>query len=479
MTNIEKIIADKVVTSSSEVIRTCVEEFGISEENARKRLERISTGIVKIKGICRNGQSILYKEGIRQDLVFYEALLDTLKKSANQHYLLLRALQLYGGVIPKEKLASFSSNPVLNTRGHKSFSSIIFDLKQLDLIKESETSYSMKKGRVNELRAKTIDLVQSIVLNHFRDWARNIGLISYNSSTVNSEFSQYQFGLVAPSYIKSLSSTNGERVKPAFLLADVLVMGDIIESDVLFIQKKLENISCKNKNVRFIPFLLVTTHSQSVYQQLKASGIIVGNLEELFGNKYSEVLTGILTLVENAGVILRKSPDQYIRLIDDIEKLAVGRTYNLKGALFEMTVGLFHGLQCQSLEISKKVCAEGKVAEIDVYAIYQDRVVFAECKGYNYAVEDEYVEKWLSIKINTIRAWALSCESLQNRRVEFEIWSTGGFNKEALNRLSQMKAKTKKYSIEYFDMEKMLSIAKEKKVTSFEKVLREHYMREL
>lgn len=478
MTNIEKIIDDKVVTSSSEVIRTCVEELGISEENARKRLERISTGIVKIKGICRNGQSILYKKGIRQDLVFYEALLDTLKESASQHYLLLRALQLYGGAIPKEKLASFSSSPILDTRGHKSFLSIISDLKRLGLIKESETSYSIKDN-ANEKKAKAIDLVQSIALNHFCDWARNIGLISYNSPKFNSEFSQYQFGLVAPSYIKSLSSTNGEKVIPAFLLADVLVMEGIIETDVLFISKKLENISRKNKNVRFIPFLLVTTHSQDVYQKLKTSGIIVGNLDELFGNKYSEVLTGILTLVENAGGILRKNPDQYLRLIDNIEKLAVGRTYNLKGALFEMAVGLFHGLQCQSLEISKKVYAEGKEAEIDVYAIYQDRVVFAECKGYNNAVDDEYVEKWLSVKINTIRAWALSCESLQNRGVEFEIWSTGGFDEKALNRLSQMKAKTKKYSIEYFDMEKMLSIAKVKKATSFEKVLREHYKRDL
>ena len=479
MTYIKKFIANKVVTSSSEVVRTCVEELGISEENARKRLERISTGIVKIKGICRNGQSILYIEGIRQDSTFHEALLDTLEKSATQHYLLLRALQLYGGAIPKEKLASFSSSPVLDTRGHKSFSSIISDLKRLGLIKESETSYALKEDNVNEKKAKAIDLVQSIALNHFCDWARNIGLISYYSFKFNSEFSQYQFGLVAPSYIKSLSSTNGEKVRPAFLLADVLVMEGIIESDVLFISKKLENISCKNKNVRFIPFLLVTTHSQDVYQKLKASGIIVGNLDELFGNKYSEVLTGILTLVENAGVILRKNPDQYLRLIDNIEKLAVGRTYNLKGTLFEMAVGLFHGLQCQSLEISKKVYAGGKEAEIDVYAIYQDRVFFAECKGYNYAVEDEYVEKWLSVKINTIRAWALSCESLQNRRVEFEIWSTGGFDEKALNRLSQMKAKTKKYSIEYFDMVKMLSIAKVKKATSFEKVLREHYKREL
>ena len=134
-----------------------------------------------------------------------------------------------------------------------------------------------------------------------------------------------------------------------------------------------------------------------------------------------------------------------------------------------MAVGLFHGSQCQSLEISKRIYADIKEVEVDVYAVYQDHVVFAECKGYNSPIGDEYVENWLSQKIPTIKKWALQQESLRNKEIHFEIWSTGGFNEQASERLRSMKEKTKKYSIYYYDINQMKSLAKKKKDKSLPK----------
>lgn len=154
-------------------------------------------------------------------------------------------------------------------------------------------------------------------------------------------------------------------------------------------------------------------------------------------------------------------------MIESIEKLSTGKTYNLKGDLFEMAVGYYHGQLCKVLEISKTVSHDSELREIDVYAVYQDKVVFAECKGYNSKIDDEYVEKWLSKKIPVIRNWALSCESLCDKQMVFEIWSTGGFTDDATKRLSTTHQKTKKYQIDFYDYPQMLDLAKEKKfVTS-------------
>lgn len=159
---------------------------------------------------------------------------------------------------------------------------------------------------------------------------------------------------------------------------------------------------------------------------------------------------------------MKTNPDQYIKMIESIEKLSTGKTYNLKGDLFEMAVGYYHGQLCKVLEISKTVSHDSELREIDVYVVYQDKVVFAECKGYNSKIDDEYVEKWLSKKIPVIRNWALSCESLCDKQMVFEIWSTGGFTDDATKGLSTTHQKTKKYQIDFYDYPQMLDLAKEK-----------------
>lgn len=479
MTELEQYIYDEIVTSSSSVIEYCVQNLKITEINARKRIQRLPENIFKIKGICKNNQSILYhidKWGTEE---FYTGLVEVLKENAYQHYLIINGISYHYGTILKEKLASFSASPIKNSRGHKNFESIINDLKTLKLIKETDTHYSLLGyDGIREKKAKAINAIESITIAHFHEWARNIGLISYDSAKFDSDFSRYQFCMVAPSYIKSLVSRPGERIVPAFVLADIVLKRDITETDVQFIIKKLENISMQNQSAKFIPFLLVGTHNSDVYHILKSNGIVVGNIDELFGKKYSDTLFGIFNLMENAGAILRKDPEKYIKLIENIEKLAIGKTYNLKGDLFEMAVGLFHGQQCQSLDISKRIIQDAKEVEIDVYALYQDRVVFAECKGYNYPIDDDYIEEWLSKKIPVVKKWALSCDSLNGKKLEFEIWCTGGFSEQSVNRLSKAQQTTRKYSIEYYDLAKMRSVAKEKRIIHFEKIIKTYYIKE-
>ena len=318
-----------------------------------------------------------------------------------------------------------------------------------------------------------------MTLAHFHEWGRNIGLFSYDSAKFHSGLSSYQFAMVAPSYINSLAQKTNNRIIPAFIVADILLNRDILKNDIDFFIKKLENVSMRNRSAKIIPFLLVGSHDKDVHQVLKSKGIIIGNIDELFGKKYSESVYGILNLIENAGAILKSNPDQYIKLIDSIKSLSTGKTFNLRGALFEMAVGYFHGQQCQTLEVSKKVIYDKESREIDVYAVYQDKVVFAECKGFNTKVDDGYISKWLSEKIPVIRRWALSCESICDKPMVFEIWSTGGFTDDANIRLSAAHQNTKKYQVNFYDSFRMLKVAKEKKISQFSEIVNSYFTRDV
>jgi hypothetical protein len=481
VTEIEKYIKREIVTSSSDVVKYCHDELGIiNDSNIRQRINRLPNNIYKIKGICSNNQSILYDCSLFCEMDFSIKLIDILKGQAQQHYYVINALRLHSGIIEKSKLASYSISPIKPTKGHKLFESVISDLKdKLHLIYYINDFY-YSKINFEEKSSHAQSLMQRIVIEHFSEVAKNIGLISYDSVKFDSDFSNYQFGMVAPSYIKSLVSS-GENKKsiPAFVLVDIIINESINVDDVIFFVKKIENVLLRNKYVKILPFILLNTHDSGVYKLLKENGIIIGNIEELFGKKYLETILGIKKLIENAGAILKTNPDQYLKLIENIYKLSTGKTYNLKGDLFEMAVGYYHGRLCQSLEIGKMINQNGEMCEIDVYAVYQEKIVFAECKGYSKPLDSEYTEKWLKEKIPLIRKWAMSCQSMKNKNIEFELWSTGGFDKKSLSMLSDAKSTTRIYSIKYYELENMKNLAKTHNIKHFNEIIEEYYKHEI
>ena len=479
MTNLIQFIKDEVVVSSGDAIKYCVETERINEDTARKRIERLPEEIEKIRGVCRDGQSILYARENWHTEGYFEKLVDVLETNAVQYYSIINALRLHYGSMVKEELASYSVSPVIQIKNHKLFETVIEGLIRMYLVHVVDDQYQITGcDDVVESKARAIRTIQKVVIQQFHEWARNIGLFSYNTAKFNSVFSGYQFGLVAPSYIKSLTGRSSKKegtTIPAFVVADVLLNREINKEDVEFFVRKIQNISMQKQQSKFIPFLIIGSHDAEVYQVLKSNGIVVGNIDELFGSKYSETIYGIFNLVNNAGAILKNNPDQYLKLLSEIEKLATGKTYNLKGDLFEMAVGYFHGKLCQNLDISKIITIEGVSKEIDVYAVYQDKVVFAECKGKNSPIDDDYINDWLTKKIPHFRKWALQCESLCNKKIVFEIWCTGGFTETSIRELSTAKDKTKKYSVEFYDIPKMLEVAKNKKVPHFGNIITEYY----
>ena len=482
MTSLVQFIKDEVVVSAGDAIRFCVETQKISEENARKRIERLPEEIGRIKGICRDRQSILYDREKWHTEQYFEKLVDVLEVNAIQYYSIIRALHLHYGSVPKEVLASYSISPVVEIKNHKLFKTVIDGLIGLDLVQIEDEQYRIAGGDVVvESRTRAIRTVHRIVIQQFHEWGRNIGLYSYDAARFDTAFSGYQFCLVAPSYLKSLTgkSSKDGTIIPAFVVADVLLNRDISKEDVEFFVRKIQNISMQKQHAKFIPFMIVGSHNAEVYQLLKLNGIVVGNIDELFGSKYSETIYGIFNLMNNAGAILKNNPDQYLRLLSEIERLASGKTYNLKGDLFEMAVGYYHGQLCKSIDISKKITFEGVSKEIDVYAVYQDKVVFAECKGYNSPVGDDYIDKWLSEKIPYFRKWALQSDSLIDKRIVFEIWCTGGYTESSIKKLENAKNNTKKYSLEYYDIPKMMDVARNKKVPHFREIITKYYMNDL
>jgi hypothetical protein len=280
-------------------------------------------------------------------------------------------------------------------------------------------------------------------------WARSISLISYNTGTFYSNFGKFQWCFTSPGYVTGLRQYKDGKVKPFFLIADVLIGGEAQEKHVNFFVEKLKILNAQKNISRFMPFLIVESVTENAFKLLKENGVIVGFVNKLFGREYADLLGALTNTIVNAGAILKKDPEQYLNLLTRIDKLVEGKTNNLRGDLFELAVGYFHS-RSVSFDIGKRINYDGKLMEIDVFSVYHDSIYFAECKGYKKEIGIGEVEDWLE-KIAIVRKWMLNIDPFKDKKMIAEFWSTGGFTEDALAKLKALSGNTRKYKICYYD----------------------------
>lgn len=484
MTYLEKVIKERGPVLSSELLESLMNnEKNLSNEAARKRLSRIGNNVFSVRGMFANGQKLFFHRDIYQKEEYYFGLREALEKSGKQYNIILKALEYHFGSISAKQLASYSGNPINKLKGHLLFDSAIIKLIDLKLIKLDDEyvylSSSITDKKINHRHAKGVEIAKNFILLQFNDWARKIGMISFNSSTFHSDFGNYQFNLVAPSYIASLTKFSSNTIVPAFVIADVLIGNVINGNDVDFFISKINVLKSQKNLPNFIPILIVDSIENEALNKLKSQGIVIGFTEQLFGSEYKDLLDSLINLVTNAGAILKKNPEAYLDLMNKLNKLVDGKTNNLRGDLFEFAVGYYHGQLSTSIDISKNILFEGQQREIDVLSVYHNNITISECKGYNKQTSKEDIEIWLGEKVPIIRKWLLSQNLSDGREIIFEYWSTGGFTDEANSLLVERKSSTKKYTIITYDLDEMVSLAKKNRLRKFTEVLRNYYTKEL
>lgn len=484
MTYLEKVIKEKGTILSSDLLESLMnEEKGLSNDAARKRLSRIGNNVFSVRGMFANGQKLFFHRDIYQKEEYYYGLRVALEKAGKQYNIILKVLEYHFGSINEKHLASYSVNPVKKIAGHLLFQSAIAKLINLNLIRLDDgyiyLSSDVTDKKSNHKHAKGLEIAKNFILLQFNDWARKIGMISFNSSTFHSDFGNYQFNFVAPSYIASLTKLSSSGLIPAFVIADVLIGNIINASDVDFFINKISTLKSQKNLAKFIPVLIVDSIENEALNKLKAQGIVIGFTEQLFGSEYKDLLDSLINLVTNAGAILKKNPEAYLDLMNKLNKLVDGKTNNLRGDLFEFAVGYYHGQLSKSIDISRNILFEGYQREIDVLSVYPNNITISECKGYNKQTSKEDIEIWLGEKVPIIRKWLLSQNLSDGKEIVFEYWSTGGFTDEAQSFLIERKSSTKKYTLISYDLADMIVIAKKNRLKKFTEVLRNYYTKEL
>lgn len=450
MTEIEQILNSKGPMMSSVLVEILEKKTKISKNTASQKVSR-SKDILKFKGFYSSGQAFCYLEKHVKDEKFFELFLKSMEENGKKYWYCMNAIKMNGGIISQKYLECYTNYPIIPLKSHIPFKDIMQNFVANGLLIFDNEHYlispKLNQSFNNFSQYSTLEMIKENILDNFHDYTKNIGLISYKTGSKFSEFGKFRWAFKGVCPINALKTNNNF----GFLIADILFGHSIYEKDVMFYVDKIKMIQSFKNASKILPFLLVDDIEPKALDLLKKNGIVVGFIKELFGEKYANTLKDLVKVLNNAGASLKNEPNKYLDLISELKKYNEGLANNIKGTLFEFLVGHIHSVNSNSsIDLGREIFENNKKHEIDVLAIYGDKVIFAECKATNSSTSSEKIEKWKSEKIPAFKKWAEKQETWKNKNLEFEYWSTNGFENKALEILTKMKENTKKHKVNYF-----------------------------
>ena len=482
MNKVEKLLNKHGPMLSGDLARKYESTYGVSNEAARKAISRAKTPIKKLyKFKFDKNQLFYYLESQYMSEKYKKALLNAIKQHSKVIYTYIQAFISQNGYISKKILPAFIGAPIGKIKGHKKHSDILQNLIDTEIILEfSEERYSLNPtfydaGNLNH--SIGLEIAKKIIINDFSRWAREINLVAFEKGEGlfdAPKFAQFQWAYTAPSYIQPLYSYKSEQ--PGFVIADVF-FGKVatVESLHFFIEKL--NIIRSFKNVKsFLPVLLVEKIDPEALTLLKKNKVMVAILNNFFTEKYTDLLNDLVNIFTNATSIINKNPDALYSLFDKIEK-SEGRYNDMSGDMFELLVGSHYSyIGCSYLKSKKDIYDKnGKHKELDWLIEKEGTTIVVECKATRSKIDENFIMKWLNENIPFTRSWLL--ENNRTQKIEFQLWSVGGFTTEALGLLQKAESETQKYSIKHFDKQQMMDMARDKNDTNFIQIMNNHFFK--
>jgi len=468
---------------SGELARFFEKEYKVSNEAARKALSRANEPVKKIYTLSFDkNQKFFYLKDQFMSEIYTDRLLEAIKENSQINWMYICAFNAQGGYMSKDILPAFVSAPIKNVKGHKLHDRIIDDLLKCKIIEDlDETHWKLcdwvSGPTRNLVRSFAIESVKKQVINDFAMWARNINLIAYNSAKTlidKAEFANFQWGFTAPCYVQPIFDLSTQ--KNGFVVADVFYGKRADVDDVKYFIDKVTIVRNFKKIQSFMPVFISEGATPEAQALLKEHKILIAYIKNIFDEKYTELLAEIVHVITCASAIIKNNPEKIEKLFMELSK-AEGRYNDIIGDMFELMVGYYYQqVGCNYLQIKKniRIPNSSNTNELDVLTIKDGTVIIAECKATRAPVDDKYVERWLSKNIPQIREW-MKVEYSDRNKVEFQLWSLGGFTTKALEMLQQAQENVRKYSIRFFEKESIMRMVKEVGNQTLIDMLKQHF----
>lgn len=494
MTSIFEYIKDKGPSRSSDIVEWLIHEESLTSDAARKRISRILPPLYKFPAmLLPKGESFVYLEGQRDEERFWGIFHKAMRSTNSLFGIAIDGLLARHGVINEEEFAVISGATTKALKGQLTTKTVIDRLSYAGVIKtvthtDGQTYICISRDEIcfpdlNGIygRQKT----EKIILEGLRDWARMIGMASYNKIKIRDEegrlpIGPYMFDLAGPSYLLPVKPSGKQ---PGFFVADVFADTTLDEFQIeYFIRKTSILHSLHKRNGSGVLALLVADgFTGPALKAGHAAGILLATPKELFGQRAGKAIQTLAQTLNNAAAYASSSPERLTKLIDDLSEIE-GAAGNIRGILFELLAAYI--IRRDAVSIDMGVCARnpktGEIADIDVlkHTSQSAECVAIECKGKmpGGSVTLEEAQEWIR-RLPIFQAHLRAQPNLREAHLSFELWTSGIFDADALDYLNSEKKKRTKFPIEWKDGFSVLDLARKHKEKAISNALKNHFIK--
>lgn len=486
MSEIETILTSHGPSRSSAVAEYLQNQFGLNADAARKRLSRVLKPVVRFPiPLLPKREAFLYKLADRNTERFWTNFHRDLRVTNSVYGAAIDGILARGGSVRKDDFAVISGAPIAQ-KGQVSAEHVAARLVSAGFLNEfdlPESCYTSSLPPVGGTSRNARALAEGVILDALREWARKIGLASYNSIAIRGEPRSRQVGpfvwdLSGPSYVLPL---RGSELQPGFLVADVFADGTLDEFHIKYFIRKARMSKASLKGTGILPILLAESFTSAALIEGHKAGIVMATHETLFGVRVAQSLRNLINTLNNAAAMVAGNParlDEYIRELSSIE----GAAGNLRGILFHLLSAYLLRRSSVSIDIGKNAFDEktGKHADIDIIAVtnQSSSCTLVECKGKQPGgvVQADEVADWLR-RIPIFNAYIQNQQTLRESGRQFELWTSGTFSSDALQLLNFEKVNRTRFPIDWKNGSQILALAREGKEKAISDALFEHFLR--
>ena len=451
-------------------LRARLERAGVSAAAARQRIARSNAGVKRLKGLVfPRGVRFLYHDSSFGSKQYWDALIRDIGEASPAYAAAVAALEARGGIVPRGYWDVVSGSPLRQRR--QVASEIVLErllaiglVELVDLIGVGPcVALNGYFSRRDDAALKARLTTEKILLLAVRDWARKLGVASYDSIAVRDDAGSlprvgtFAWDLTGPSYLRAMVRRGQDgRLKPGFLVCDVVSGEGVGAAAVSAFIRKCELMAGMKRMPPLFPIFIADRFSRDAFNLGRAHGVMAATPGTLFGRDVAVGLAALLRTLTKAAAVAVQRPELIGELFDKLGRIE-GAAANLRGAMFEMLVGhCVVKMDDGSIDIGKKIVdlETGERTEIDVFRVREYRDVWSyECKAHQPGeiVGLALIEKWLAEKVPLIHRVLRRESRFRETSLHFEFWTCGSFSEEALMRLENAAAHTRKYTLGWKD----------------------------
>ncbi len=344
MSELKSILDEIGPARSSRITELLESKYGLNPAAARKRVSRAGSAILRFPiPLLPKREGFLYLRQQRTTERFWMNLVSALRETGSVYGAALDGLAARGGVVAGSEFAVISGAPVA-LKKQVSASRVADTLVNSGAIQRVEVPdlgecYAIDRPEIAipdfpGFRARQMS--ETVVLDGMREWARKLGLGSYDKIVIRGDnhprkIGQFMFDLTAPSYLLPLRKGK----KNGFFAADVFVDGVLDENAIKYFIRKTELLRASSINSGFtLTMLVAESFTGPALTAGRAAGIVLATPANLFGVKVAAAIKSLVYTLKNAAAIAVDNPQRIAKLITDLTEIE-GAAGNLRGILFD------------------------------------------------------------------------------------------------------------------------------------------------